>query len=69
MQTVDHLAQCCFLVIIIGQVCEEEELLQDTLVDFVVTVYPRIVSDGATCGEWRSIVFRPKTPTLGRCCT
>lgn len=40
----DGRQQCRFLVLAIQEAFAKEELLQDVIVDFVVTVYPRIVS-------------------------
>lgn len=41
----DEHQQCRFLVLAIQEAFAKEELLQDVIVDFVVTVYPRIVSN------------------------
>ena len=39
-------AQCRFIVLAIQEAYHGDEFLQDVVVDFVVTVYPRIVSPG-----------------------
>lgn len=43
--------QCRFVLLVIQEAFDGDELLQDVLVDFVVTVYPRVVS------ELRSVCF------------
>lgn len=40
--------QCRFVVLAIQEAFQGEDFLQDVLVEFVVTVYPRIVSTSTT---------------------